>query len=242
MLDAAQKSLDSGGEACRPEERSAPIRLGYDVHPTAVVDPGATIGAGSRIWHFSHVSPDVEIGTGCNFGQNVFVAPGVRIGNNVKVQNNVSIYTGVTLEDDVFLGPSAVLTNVTNPRSQVNRRELYEKTRIGRGATVGANATIVCGVNIGRYAFVAAGAVVTRDVPDYALVVGSPGRRTQWMSRHGHVLEPNQDGELICPESGFRYEEIEPNVLRCLDQDEDTPLDSRHAVGHVEYRSIRRGR
>jgi UDP-2-acetamido-3-amino-2,3-dideoxy-glucuronate N-acetyltransferase len=160
----------------------------------------------------------------------------------VKVQNNVSIYTGVTLEDDVFLGPSAVLTNVTNPRSQVNRRELYEKTRIGRGATVGANATIVCGVNIGRYAFVAAGAVVTRDVPDYALVVGSPGRRTQWMSRHGHVLEPNQDGELICPESGFRYEEIEPNVLRCLDQDEDTPLDSRHAVGHVEYRSIRRGR
>ncbi len=199
--------------------------MSYFAHQTAVVDDGAQIGPGSKIWHFAHICAGAEIGEGCVFGQNTMVAGGVRVGSNVKVQNNVAIYTGTEIEDDVFLGPSCVLTNVTNPRSQVVRQSLYERTLIRRGATVGANATIVCGITLGRYAFIAAGAVVARDVPDYGFVVGVPGRVRGWMSRHGHLLkDPDGDGVMVCPESGFRYREEADGALRCLDLDEDEPL------------------
>jgi UDP-2-acetamido-3-amino-2,3-dideoxy-glucuronate N-acetyltransferase len=167
------------------------------------------------------------------------VASDVTIADNVKVQNNVSIYTGTIIENDVFLGPSCVLTNVSNPRSQVNRHSLYERTLLRRGATVGANATIVCGVTLGRYCFVAAGAVVTKSAPDYALIIGNPGRQKGWMSRHGHVLQRNAAGLLICPESGFRFRETEPGVLRCLDLDEDAPLPPELSVGRRDYRSFK---
>ncbi len=208
----------------------------YFVHPTAVVDEPAQIGRGTKIWHFSHVLPGVSIGVRCIFGQNCQVGEKVTIGNNVKVQNNVSIYTGTVVEDDVFLGPSCVLTNVTNPRSQVNRHALYEKTVIRRGATVGANATIVCGIELGRYCFIAAGAVVARSVPDYALMVGNPARQKGWMSRHGHRLgAPDAKGIMVCPESGFRYAEIKSGVLRCLDLDEDAPLPKEQSVGAKSY-------
>ena len=208
----------------------------YFVHESAYVDVGATVGAGTKIWHFAHVSSGAVIGTRCVFGQNTFVADGVTVGDNVKAQNNVALYTGTVVEDDVFLGPSCVLTNVSNPRSQINRHSLYEKTVIRRGATIGANATIVCGVTIGRYAFVAAGAVVAKDVADYALVMGVPGRQRGWMSRHGHILRnPDKDGVMLCPESGLRYKELEPGVLRCLDLDEDAPLPERFRVGALPY-------
>ncbi len=174
------------------------------IHESAYVDEGAVIGKGTRIWHFSHVNAGAVIGERCSLGQNVFVAGGVIIGNNVKIQNNVSVYEGAEIEDDVFLGPSCVLTNVTNPRSQVVRKLLYEKTVLRRGCTIGANATIVCGITIGRYAFVAAGAVLARDVPDYALMVGVPARHRGWMSRHGHVLIKSEGEVLFCPESGLR--------------------------------------
>lgn len=204
-------------------------------HESAYVDEGAAIGAGTKIWHFSHVMKGAVIGERCVLGQNVNVDGGVSIGNNVKVQNNVSIYTGAVIEDDVFLGPSCVLTNVTNPRSQVNRHRLYEKTRIRRGATVGANATIVCGTTLGRYCFIAAGSVVTKDVPDYALVMGNPARQKGWMSRHGHLLKnPDKDGVMVCPESGFRYR-LDGNGLRCLDLDEDRPLPPELATGGRTY-------
>jgi len=195
-------------------------------HPTACIDEPATIGAATKIWHFCHVSSGAIIGERCNFGQNVFVAAGVRIGNNVKVQNNVSVYEGVELEDDVFCGPSCVFTNVNNPRSQVNRRGQYSRTVVKRGASIGANATIVCGSTIGRYAFIAAGAVVTKgEVPDYALMAGVPARRKGWISRHGHPLgKPDADGLMTCPESGWRYREVEPGVVRCLDKNEDEAL------------------
>lgn len=197
----------------------------YYAHSTAVVDEPCTIGAGTKIWHFCHVMKNACLGEECILGQNVMIANDVVIGNNVKIQNNVAIYTGTIIEDDVFLGPSCVLTNVTNPRSQVNRHSLYESTTIRRGATIGANATIVCGVTIGRYAFVAAGAVVTRDIPDYALVMGNPARQRGWMSRHGHRLaKASDDGLMVCPESGFRYQETAPGVLHCLDLDEEAPL------------------
>src|SRR5215212_1376710 len=160
--------------------------MSFFSHPTAIIDAGATIGDGTKIWHFAHISPGAVIGERCIFGQNTMVADGVTIGSNVKVQNNVAIYTGTVIEDDVFLGPSCVLTNVTNPRSQVKRHSLYETTHLKRGCTVGANATIVCGVTIGKYAFVGAGSVVTKNIPDYALVVGNPARQVGWMSRHGH--------------------------------------------------------
>lgn len=188
--------------------------MSYTAHPTAVVDEGCTIGAGTRIWHFSHIMPGCEIGEGCNIGQNVVVSPGVKLGRNVKVQNNVSIYTGVECGDDVFLGPSMVFTNVINPRSAVNRREQYAKTRVGRGASIGANATIVCGHDIGEFAFIGAGAVVTREVPAYALVVGNPARQTGWMSEYGHKLKFNEAGEAECPESGQRYKLAEGRVTR----------------------------
>ncbi len=208
----------------------------YFVHESAYVDEGAEIGEGTKIWHFSHIMPGVKIGKKCIFGQNVNVASDVTIGNNVKVQNNVSIYTGTIVEDDVFLGPSCVLTNVTNPRSQVVRHGLYEKTVFHRGASVGANATIVCGVEIGRYAFIAAGAVVSKDVPDYALMVGVPARQTGWVSRHGLPLkDPDVDGVMVCPESGLRYKEIEPGIIRCLDLDEEQPLPAELAVGKTPY-------
>lgn len=207
----------------------------FFAHETAVVDEGATIGEGSKFWHFSHVFKGAIIGANCSFGQNTMVSDGVVIGSNVKVQNNVAIYTGTTIEDDVFLGPSCVLTNVTNPRSQVVRRSLYERTLIRRGATIGANATIVCGITLGRYCFVAAGAVVAKDVPDYAMVLGVPGRQLGWMSRHGHQLKnPNADGVMTCPESGFHYWKKE-GVLRCLDLDEDASLPDALAIGHKSY-------
>lgn len=208
------------------------------IHPTAVIDQPCTIGAGTRIWHFCHVSENTMLGEDCSLGQNVMIASGVRIGRNVKIQNNVSVYSGTTIEDDVFLGPSCVLTNVSNPRSQIVRRGLYEATLIRRGATVGANATIVCGVTLGRYCFIAAGSVVTRDVPDYALIVGVPGKQRGWVSRHGHPLRSPRDGVYTCPESKLRYREVEPGVFRCLDLDEETPLPSTLAMGTQSYRAF----
>jgi UDP-2-acetamido-3-amino-2,3-dideoxy-glucuronate N-acetyltransferase len=198
----------------------------YFVHPTAIVDEGCEIGPGTNIWHFSHIMKEAQIGAGCNLGQNVFVGSGVRIGNNVKIQNNVSVYEGVEIEDDVFCGPSCVFTNVTNPRSEIVRRGQYQKTLVRRGASLGANSTIVCGSTVGRYAFVAAGAVIARgEVPDYALMMGVPARRKGWVSRHGHRLGAiGSDGLLRCPESQWRYKEEGSNLLRCLDWPEDAPL------------------
>ncbi|MGF1533154.1 MAG: DapH/DapD/GlmU-related protein [Bernardetiaceae bacterium] len=177
----------------------------YFSHPTAVIDQGAKIGAGTKVWHFSHIMPNCTIGENCNIGQNVVISPEVVLGNNVKVQNNVSIYTGVICDDDVFLGPSMVFTNVTNPRSAVNRRGQYARTHVGRGASIGANATIVCGHDIGPFAFIGAGAVVTKHVPAYALVVGNPARHIGWMSEYGHRLEFDENGQAICPESQDIY-------------------------------------
>ena len=210
----------------------------YSVHPSAVVDEGAEIGAGTKIWHFAHVCSGAVIGVNCSFGQNTMVAPGVSVGSNVKVQNNVSIYTGTIVEDDVFLGPSCVLTNISNPRSQVSRRSLYEETLIRRGATIGANATIVCGTTIGRYAFISAGAVVTKDVPDYAMILGVPGLQRGWMSRHGHPLkEKDEDGRFLCPESGYRYQESD-GILVCIDIDEEDSLPESGATGSKPYREF----
>ena len=177
----------------------------YYVHPSAYIDEPCEIGAGTKIWHFCHVMKNAVIGRGCNLGQNVFIANDVVIGDNCKIQNNVSLYTGVELENDVFCGPSCVFTNVINPRSQIVRHSQYERTLIRRGATIGANATIVCGHDIGRFAFIGAGAVVTKEVPDYALVVGNPARQTGWMSEFGHKLKFDASGEASCPESGQRY-------------------------------------
>ncbi len=178
----------------------------FFAHPTAVIDDGCTIGKGTKIWHFSHVMSNSVLGENCNLGQNVVISPEVVLGNNVKVQNNVSIYTGVTCDDDVFLGPSCVFTNVTNPRSAVNRRGQYSKTHVGKGASIGANATIVCGHNIGEFAFIGAGAVVTKNIPAYALVVGNPSKQTGWMSEYGHKLQFDANGRATCPESGQQYE------------------------------------
>jgi len=186
----------------------------YFAHPTAIIDEGCTIGVGTKIWHFCHIMPNCIIGENCNIGQNVVVSPNVILGKNVKVQNNVSIYTGVKCEDDVFLGPSMVFTNVSNPRSSVNRRGQYEQTLVMKGASIGANATIVCGNNIGRFAFIGAGAVVTKDVPDYALVIGNPARQKGWMSEYGHKLNFDTNGEGICPESGERYRLTDGKVTK----------------------------
>lgn len=177
----------------------------FFAHETAVIDEGCEIGAGTKIWHFSHIMPGCKIGEKCNIGQNVVVSPDVVLGKNVKIQNNVSIYTGVICEDDVFLGPSMVFTNVINPRSSVNRRGQYSKTVVKKGASIGANATIVCGNDIGEYAFIGAGAVVTKYVPPYALVVGNPARQIGWMSEYGHRLHFDKEGIAVCPESGEKY-------------------------------------
>ncbi|NBC83230.1 MAG: N-acetyltransferase [Bacteroidetes bacterium] len=177
----------------------------YFAHETAVIDEGCKIGDGTKIWHFSHIMSNCKIGNKCNMGQNVVVSPQAELGNNVKVQNNVSIYTGVICEDDVFLGPSMVFTNITNPRSAVIRRDQYEKTLIKKGASIGANATVICGHTIGRYAFIGAGAVVTKDVPDYALVIGNPARHAGWMSEYGHRLDFDENGLATCPESKEKY-------------------------------------
>ena len=186
------------------------------IHPTAVVDEGSTIGNGTSIWHFTHIMTGSVIGEGCNIGQNVVISPQVVLGNNVKVQNNVSIYTGVTCADDVFLGPSMVFTNVSNPRSAINRRAQYEKTHVGKGASIGANATIVCGNDIGEYAFVGAGAVVTRSVAPYALVMGNPARQKGWISEYGHRLAFDAQGRATCPESGAVYELKEGIIYRVV--------------------------
>lgn len=188
----------------------------YFAHETAVVDSGCQIGAGTKIWHFSHIMSGCTIGVGCNIGQNVVVSPDVVLGDNCKVQNNVSIYTGVICEDDVFLGPSMVFTNVTNPRSAVNRKSEYLKTVVGRGATIGANATIVCGHDIGAFAFIGAGAVVTKTVKPYALLVGNPARQIGWMSEFGHRLEFDSQGVAVCPESGDRYQLADGQVAKIV--------------------------
>ncbi|APF20181.1 transferase hexapeptide repeat containing protein [Caldithrix abyssi DSM 13497] len=199
----------------------------YFVHPSSYVDEGVKIGEGTKIWHFSHVQSGAIIGKKCTLGQNVNVGNNVRIGDYCKIQNNVSIYEGVELEDYVFCGPSMVFTNILNPRCEFPQRgaSFYVKTLVKHGASIGANATIVCGNTIGRFAFIAAGAVVTRDVPDYALMVGVPAKRVGWVSRHGERLpKADENGIMVCPKSGWRYKEVEPEVLRCLDWPEDKPV------------------
>lgn len=197
----------------------------YYAHPSAIIDEPCSIGEGTKIWHFCHVMRESTIGNSCTLGQNVMIASHVIIGNNVKIQNNVSVYTGVHLEDDVFCGPSCVFTNVVNPRSQINRRSEYKETIVRRGATLGANSTIVCGVTIGHYAFVGAGAVVTHNVPDYALVVGVPAEQDGWMGRHGYrLVRTETDGVWVCPESGWKYRESSAGILECIDWSLDNPL------------------
>ena len=188
--------------------------MSFYAHETAVIDQGCEIGEGTKIWHFSHVMPNCKIGLKCNIGQNVVVSPDVILGNNVKVQNNVSIYSGVTCEDDVFLGPSMVFTNVNNPRSGVNRRGQFSKTTVKKGASIGANATIVCGHDIGEFAFIGAGAVVTKDVAPYALLVGNPARQIGWMSEYGHRLEFGASGIALCPESKIKYQLVNNKVIK----------------------------
>lgn len=188
--------------------------MNYKAHPTSVIDEGCEIGAGTQIWHFSHIMSNSKIGDRCNIGQNVVISPEVILGNNVKVQNNVSIYTGVICEDDVFLGPSMVFTNVINPRSAINRKSQFLKTVVGKGASIGANATIVCGHDIGQYAFVGAGAVVTKTIPPYALVVGNPAKQIGWVGEYGVKLNFDSKGIAICEESGQKYELKNNNVYR----------------------------
>lgn len=237
VLDAAQRSLQTDGQSIALRDSEKPA---YFVHPSAVVDDGAVVGDGSSIWHFSHVSSKSKLGKGCNLGQNVFIASGVTLGSNVKIQNNVSVYAGTTIEDDVFLGPSCVLTNVSNPRSQVNRKSIYETTLIRRGSSVGANATIVCGVTLGRYCFIAAGAVVTQDVPDYALMMGVPAVQKGWMSRHGHRLEFDANGKAKCPESGFDYLlDIANSRVRCESVDEEAALPEEARIGSKAYNEFK---
>lgn len=213
------------------------------IHSSSFVDDGAIIGNGTRIWHFCHILAGATIGCFCSIGQNVCVSGNVVIGDNVKIQNNVSVYDGVIIEDDVFLGPSCVFTNISNPRSQVSRKTLYEKTLVKKGASIGANATIVSGTIIGRYAFIAAGAVVTRNVPDYKLIQGVPGKPSGWMSRHGHRLRTrDKNGLYICPESGLRYREIDKDRLVCLDLDEMENLPKALAAGKNTFDHYRKKR
>ena len=214
ILDACQRSLDQGGKKVSlAEVSSRPVKAGYFAHPTAVVDEAVAVGAGTRIWHFSHILSGSKIGRNCRIGQNVVIGPNVTIGNNVKIQNNVSVYDGVTLEDDVFCGPSMVFTNVVNPRSEIPRMDEKRGTLVKRGATLGANCTVVCGHTIGRYAFVGAGAVVTRDVPDYALVLGNPARISGWVCRCGVRLEPRPPDRWVCPACGRAYARIDEELI-----------------------------
>lgn len=247
VLDAAQKSLENRGQRTNIV---TPISKRYQAHQTAAIDEGATIGKNTKIWHYSHICSGAELGENCNIGQNVFIADGARVGSNVKIQNNVSVYGGTLIEDYVFLGPSCVLTNIVNPRSEVVRRSMYEKTHIKRGATIGANATIVCGITIGRYAFIAAGATVTKSVPDYAIMKGIPAKQTGWMSRHGHLLDFTKGATAKCPESGLNYElihgancsaDLEPGFyVRCTDLDEDFSLPKESTIGSYSYRKKNR--
>lgn len=241
VLKSCQQSIESNElDAKRKADAANTPKKPFFAHHTAFVDDGAVVGDGTKIWHFSHILDGAELGDKCILGQNVSIAGGVKIGNNVKIQNNVSVYTGTIIEDDVFLGPSCVLTNVSNPRSQVVRHSLYETTVFRRGATVGANATIVCGTTLGRYCFIAAGTVVTKDVPDYALIMGNPGRQKGWMSRHGHILRnPDADGVMVCPESGYRYKEVEPGIMRCLDLDEESSLPAELSSGSKSYDELK---
>lgn len=190
------------------------MALNYFAHETSIIDENCEIGEGTKIWHFSHIMSNCKIGKNCNIGQNVVISPEVVLGNNVKVQNNVSVYTGVICEDDVFLGPSMVFTNVINPRSAINRKNQYISTKVGKGATIGANATIICGNNIGSYAFIGAGAVITKEVKPYAIVVGNPGRQTGWMSEYGQKLNFDEKGYAICPESKEKYFLSENKVIK----------------------------
>lgn len=186
----------------------------YFAHPSAIIDEDCQIGSGSKIWHFSHIMTNCKIGNNCNIGQNVVVSPKVIVGNNVKIQNNVSLYTGVICEDDVFIGPSVVFTNVINPRSAISRQDQYLETIVSKGASIGANATIVCGHNIGKFAFIGAGAVITKNIPDYALFIGNPGFQSGWMSEYGHRLHFDSNGIAICPESNQKYQLFNGNVNR----------------------------
>lgn len=186
----------------------------YFAHESTYIDEGCAIGKGTKIWHFSHIMSGCSIGENCNIGQNVVISPGVVLGNNVKIQNNVSVYTGVTCDDDVFLGPSCVFTNVLNPRSAINRKDAFLKTHVGKGATIGANATIICGHDIGKYAFIGAGAVVTKSIPDYALYVGNPAKQIGWMSTCGHQLSFDEQGYATCPESKARYQLLDGSVYK----------------------------
>ena len=238
ILLASDDSVSNSGKRILLS-KSDPIT--YFVHDTACVDSGVQIGNGTKIWHFSHVMPEASIGMGCSLGQNVHIARGVKVGDQVKIQNNVSIYEGVEIEDQVFLGPSCVLTNVKNPRSEINRQQFYEKTLLRKGCSIGANSTIVCGIEIGRYSFVASGAVVTKNVPDYALMVGVPAIQQGWMSRHGIPLTaPNkEDGVMSCPESGMRYKEVSPGRVICLDVSEDDPLPAKWSKSVQSYSSLK---
>ena len=226
VFQAAQRSISSLLDRRRTRRTQRPVqRPPYMVHPSAWADAGCRIGPGTKIWHFAHIMSQATIGAHCVLGQNVFVGNGVTVGNHVKIQNNVSLYTGVHLEDYVFCGPSCVFTNVTNPRSEIDRHQEFKQTIVKRGATLGANSTVVCGVTVGRYAFVAAGAVVNRDVPDYALMMGVPARIRGWVSRHGYRLpEPDENAVMVCVASGWRYQLEAPHVVRCLDWHEELPL------------------
>ena len=240
VLTAAQQSLENSGKSQHIDRRCTQLgdsvkQSGIFIHDSSIIDEGAEIGEGTHIWHFSHVFSGAKIGENCNIGQNVVVSNHVVLGPRCKIQNNVSLYSGVECEADVFLGPSCVLTNISNPRSEVNRKRLYEKTLFRKGATVGANATIICGVTIGRYAFIAAGSVVTKGIPDYALVLGNPAYQVGWMSRHGHRLKnPDSCGIFYCPESGLRYQESNGR-LSCLDHDEETSLPVELQDGKKSY-------
>ena len=217
--------------------------MNYFKHESAYVDDGAVIGDGTKIWHFCHVQSGARIGANCILGQNVNVAGDVVIGNGVKIQNNVTVYTGAQIDDYCFLGPSCVFTNVTNPRSEINRHSLYERTHLKRGATLGANCTIVCGTTLGRYCLIAAGSVVTKDVPDYALMMGVPSRQAAWVSRHGHVLADvgAAGGIYVCPESGLRYK-LKDGTLRCLDLDEEAMLPKTMRQGVKTYDELKKGK
>lgn len=242
-----RRSLDNDCTRRRPQiEPTTGFAMAdnsFFVHESSFVDEPVEIGEGTKFWHFCHVMKGAKIGRNCIFGQNVNIDGDTVIGDNVKVQNNVSIYSGLVIEDNVFLGPSCVLTNVTNPRSEIVRHGLYERTILRRGCSIGANATIVCGIEVGRYAFIGSGAVVTKHVPDYAMIVGVPGKKVGWASRHGLPLpKPNEEGIMVCPESGLRYREVDPGVVRCLDIDEEEPLPEEMREGSQYYDEIVHGR